>query len=158
MTKKPIADVIQTTNVPNLHVIPANLLLQEYEYDVPLAISGKKGDEGRLFHLRIVNALKQIDDDYDVVVIDCPPQLGYLTITALMASTGILITIHPQMLDIMSMSQFLQMLGGIMTSVADAGAEIRIKWFRYLVTRFEPTDIPKPRWSGSCNRCLRRTC
>jgi len=146
--KKPIADVIQTTNVPNLHVIPANLLLQEYEYDVPLAISGKKGDEGRLFHLRIVNALKQIDDDYDVVVIDCPPQLGYLTITALMASTGILITIHPQMLDIMSMSQFLQMLGGIMTSVADAGAEIRIKWFRYLVTRFEPTDIPQAQMVG----------
>ncbi|MGK9086235.1 plasmid partitioning protein RepA [Brucella intermedia] len=146
--KKPIADIVQHTNIPNLQIIPANLLLQEYEYDVPLAISGKKGDEGRLFHLRIVNALKDIDADYDVVVIDCPPQLGYLTITALMASTGILITIHPQMLDIMSMSQFLQMLGGIMTSVADAGAEIRIKWFRYLVTRFEPTDIPQAQMVG----------
>lgn len=146
--RKPIVDVIQPTNIPGLHVVPANLLLQEYEYDVPLAISGKKGDEGRLFHLRIVNALKEVDADYDVVVIDCPPQLGYLTITALMASTGILITIHPQMLDIMSMSQFLQMLGGIMTSVADAGAEIKVKWFRYLVTRFEPTDIPQTQMVG----------
>lgn len=146
--RKPIADVIQPTNIPGLHVVPANLLLQEYEYDVPLAISGRKGDEGRLFHLRIINALKEVDADYDVVVIDCPPQLGYLTITALMASTGILITIHPQMLDIMSMSQFLQMLGGIMTSVADAGAEIKVKWFRYLVTRFEPTDIPQAQMVG----------
>lgn len=130
----------QQPNIPGLDVVPANLLLQEYEYDVPLAISGKKGEEGHLFHMRIVNALKQVDADYDVVVIDCPPQLGYLTITALMVSTSILITIHPQMLDIMSMSQFLMMLGGIMAPVADAGAEMRIKWFRYLVTRFEPTD------------------
>nr|WP_267902362.1 plasmid partitioning protein RepA [Sinorhizobium meliloti] len=146
--RKPIADVIQSTNIPGLDVVPANLILQEYEYDVPLAISSKKGDEGRLFHMRIVNALKDVDDRYDVVIIDCPPQLGYLTITALMASTGILITIHPQMLDVMWMSQFLMMLGGIMTPVAEAGAEIRVEWFRYLVTRFEPTDIPQAQMVG----------
>ncbi|PTV70272.1 plasmid partitioning protein RepA [Agrobacterium pusense] len=145
--KKSIKEVIQPTNIPGLDVIPANLVLQEYEYDVPLTIS-KKGEEGRLFHMRIGNALKEVDDKYDIVVIDCPPQLGYLTITALMASTGILITIHPQMLDIMSMSQFLMMLGGIMTPVAEAGAEIRVEWFRYLVTRFEPTDIPQAQMVG----------
>jgi chromosome partitioning protein len=146
--RKPIAAVIQATNIPGLDVVPANLLLQEYEYDVPLAISQRKGDDGRLFHMRILNALKDVDQHYDLVVIDCPPQLGYLTITALMASTGILITIHPQMLDIMSMSQFLMMLGGIMTPVAEAGAEIKINWFRYLVTRFEPTDIPQTQMVG----------
>ncbi|NKK58864.1 plasmid partitioning protein RepA [Rhizobium leguminosarum bv. viciae] len=145
--RKAITEVIQPTNIPGLDVVPANLILQEYEYDVPLTIS-KKGDEGRLFYMRITDALKQVDDKYDVVVIDCPPQLGYLTITALMASTGILITIHPQMLDIMSMSQFLMMLGGIMTPVAEAGAEIRVEWFRYLVTRFEPTDIPQAQMVG----------
>lgn len=146
--RKPLGEIIQRTNIPGLDVVPANLLLQEYEYDVPLAISGKKGQEGRLFHTRILNAVKEVDADYDLVILDCPPQLGYLTITALMASTGILITIHPQMLDIMSMSQFLMMLGGIMTSVADAGADIRVKWFRYLVTRFEPTDIPQAQMVG----------
>ena len=146
--RKPIAEIIQKTNVPNLNIVPANLVLQEYEYDVPLAISGKMGEQGRLFHMRIVNALKEVDSDYDVVIIDCPPQLGYLTITALMASTGILITIHPQMLDIMSMSQFLTMLGGILTSIAEVGAEIRVKWFRYLITRFEPTDIPQAQMVG----------
>lgn len=145
--RKPISEIIQPTNIPGLDVVPANLILQEYEYDVPLTIS-KKGDEGRMFYMRITDALKEVDDQYDVVVIDCPPQLGYLTITALMASTGILITIHPQMLDIMSMSQFLMMLGGIMTPVAEAGAEIRVEWFRYLVTRFEPTDIPQAQMVG----------
>lgn len=57
-----------------------------------------------MFFTRITDALKEVDQHYDVVVIDCPPQLGYLTLTALTASTSVLITIHPQMLDVMSMS------------------------------------------------------
>ena len=50
---------------------------------------------------------RQVDADYDVVVIDCPPQLGFLTMSALSAATGVLVTIHPEMLDVMSMSQYL---------------------------------------------------
>ena len=46
-------------------------------------------------------------------VIDCPPQLGYLTLSALTAATAVLITVHPQMLDVMSMAQFLQMTGDL---------------------------------------------
>ncbi|WP_163602625.1 AAA family ATPase, partial [Klebsiella pneumoniae] len=71
--RKSISDVIQPTNIPGLDVVPANLVLQEYEYDVPLAISSKKGEDGRLFYMRIASALKQVEDKYDVVVIDCPP-------------------------------------------------------------------------------------
>ncbi len=37
---------------------------------------------------------------------DCPPQLGFLTLTGMCAATGMLITVHPQMLDVASMSQF----------------------------------------------------
>ncbi|TIM61039.1 MAG: plasmid partitioning protein RepA, partial [Mesorhizobium sp.] len=93
-----------------------------YEYETPLAASNKNSPEGRMFFTRITQALKEVDDRYDVVVIDCPPQLGYLTLTALTASTSVLITVHPQMLDIMSMSQFLLMLGGILQSIKGVGA------------------------------------
>jgi chromosome partitioning protein len=146
--KKPISEVIRSTNFPGLDIVPANLELQEYEYETPLAATNKSSTAGRLFFTRITDALKEVDDRYDVVVIDCPPQLGYLTLTALTASTSVLITIHPQMLDVMSMSQFLLMLGGILQSISNAGAEIRLKWFRYLVTRYEPTDGPQAQMTG----------
>jgi chromosome partitioning protein len=146
--KLPIAEVIRSTNFPGLDIVPANLELQEYEYDTPLAASKNSSADGRMFFTRITNALKQVDDRYDIVVIDCPPQLGYLTLTALTAATSVLITIHPQMLDVMSMSQFLLMLGGILQSISDAGAEVRLKWFRYLVTRYEPTDGPQAQMVG----------
>lgn len=146
--RRSIIDIIQPTNFPGLDIVPANLELQEYEYETPLAASNKSSNEGRIFFTRISQALKEVDDRYDVVVIDCPPQLGYLTLTALTASTSVLITVHPQMLDIMSMSQFLLMLGGILQSIKGAGARVRLKWFKYLVTRYEPTDGPQAQMVG----------
>src|SRR3954452_3566538 len=146
--KKSISEIVRATNFPGLDIIPANLDLQEYEYDTPLEAAKRENREGRLFFVRITDALRAVGDKYDVVVIDCPPQLGYLTLTALTASTSVLITIHPQMLDVMSMSQFLLMLGGILQSISKAGAKVRLKWFRYLVTRYEPTDGPQTQMVG----------
>lgn len=146
--RKPITEVIRPTNFPNLDIVPASLELQEYEYDTPVALTSGDPHEGRTFFTRISKALSEVDDRYDVVVIDCPPQLGYLTLTALTASSSVIVTVHPQMLDVMSMSQFLLMLGGIMKTIRDAGANMRLKWFRYLVTRFEPTDGPQKQMVG----------
>jgi chromosome partitioning protein len=146
--RKPISEVIRPTNFPNLDIVPASLELQEYEYDTPIALTSSDPHEGRTFFTRISKALGEVDERYDVVVIDCPPQLGYLTLTALTASSSVIVTVHPQMLDVMSMSQFLLMLGGIMKTIRDAGANMRLKWFRYLVTRFEPTDGPQKQMVG----------
>ncbi|MFC4624058.1 plasmid partitioning protein RepA [Daeguia caeni] len=144
--RKPIEAVIRKTNFPGLDIIPAMLELQEYEYDTPLAM--QNGGEGKTFWNRIANALEQVDSSYDVVVIDCPPQLGYLTLTALSAATAVLITVHPQMLDLMSMSQFLLMLGDILKTVKQAGGGVQLDWFRYLITRYEPTDVPQAQMVG----------
>lgn len=145
--RRPLADVIRKTNFPLLDIVPANLELQEYEYDTPLAIQQNPA-AGRTFYTRIGETLAQVDDQYDIVVVDCPPQLGYLTLTALTASTSVLITVHPQMLDLMSMSQFLLMLGGILSTIEEAGVKVELDWFSYLVTRFEPTDIPQAQMVG----------
>lgn len=146
--KRPISEIIRPTNFPGLDIVAGSLELQEYEYDTPLAASNKSSADGKMFFTRITDTLKEVDARYDVVVIDCPPQLGYLTLTALTASTSVLVTIHPQMLDVMSMSQFLLMLGGILRSISKAGAVVRLKWFRYLVTRYEPTDGPQAQMVG----------
>ena len=142
-----VEQVIQPTNFPLLDIIPANLELQEYEYDTPLAMQSPS-QEGKRFFTRIARSLETVDDRYDVVVIDCPPQLGYLTLSALSAATSVLITVHPQMLDLMSMSQFLLMLGNILKSIKKAGAHVRLDWLRYLITRYEPTDVPQAQMLG----------
>lgn len=78
-------------------------------------------------------------------MIDCPPQLGFLTLSALCAATSLLITIHPQMLDVSSMSQFLAMASDLLSVVRDAGGRIEYDALRYLITRYEPQDGPQTR-------------
>ncbi len=141
-----IAELISPTNFPSLDIIPANLELSEYEFETPLAAQSSR--DGKLFFTRLSRALEDVDGRYDIVVCDCPPQLGYLTLTAVTASTSILITVHPEMLDLMSMSQFLLTLGNFTKSLMKAGAEVQMDWLRYLITRYEPTDIPQTQMLG----------
>lgn len=136
----PLRDVIQKTYFTNLDLIPGNLDLMEFEHDTPRALAARSGN---LFFTRIGDKLAEIQDDYDVVVIDCPPQLGFLTMSALSAATAILVTVHPQMLDVMSMCQFLLMTSNLLGVVADAGGDMNYDWLRYVVTRYEPGDGPQ---------------
>jgi chromosome partitioning protein len=114
----------------------------EFEHDTPRALMKRQAGD-TLFFARVQAAIAQVEENYDVVVIDCPPQLGFLTLSALTAATSVLITVHPQMLDVMSMNQFLAMTSDLLDEISASGAEDRHKWMRYLITRFEPTDGPQ---------------
>ena len=147
--RRPLKEIIRKTNFPNLDLVPGNLELMEFEHDTPRVLAqGKTSDYGRIFFARLDEALSSVADDYDVVVIDCPPQLGFLTMSALCAATSVLITVHPQMLDVMSMSQFLTMTSELMSVVEKAGGRTSYDWMRYLVTRFEPNDGPQSQMTG----------
>ena len=136
----PISAIIRPTYFTNLHIIPGNLELMEFEHDTPRVLAARGGN---LFFTRISDALTPVEPDYDLVIIDCPPQLGFLTMSALSAATAVLVTVHPQMLDVMSMCQFLLMTSNLLGVVADAGGDMTYDWLRYLVTRYEPGDGPQ---------------
>ena len=136
----PLSDVIQRTYFTNLDVVPGNLDLMEFEHDTPRVLSQGTGE---FFFTRVAETLATVESDYDIVVIDCPPQLGFLSMSALSAATAVLVTVHPQMLDVMSMCQFLLMTSNLLGVVADAGGDMSFDWLRYLVTRYEPGDGPQ---------------
>ena len=136
----PLSQVIQKTYFTNLDIVPGNLDLMEFEHEVPRALIDHSGS---LFFTRVGEALAEVEGDYDLVIIDCPPQLGFLTMSALSAATAVLVTVHPQMLDVMSMCQFLLMTSNLLGVVAEAGGDMCYDWMRYLVTRYEPGDGPQ---------------
>jgi chromosome partitioning protein len=131
-SRRPMKDIIRRTYFDGLDLVPGNLELMEFEHSAKAT-----------FFTRISDAIREIEDDYDVVVIDCPPQLGYLTLSALVAATSLLITIHPQMVDIASMSQFLAMASNLREVLRNAGANTDHDFVRYVITRHEPHDGPQ---------------
>lgn len=146
-SRRDITEIVRATYTPNLHIIPGNLELMEFEHETPKALIAR-GRSDSMFFARIGECLAEIESAYDVVVIDCPPQLGFLTLSALCAATSVLITVHPQMLDVMSMSQFLHMTGDLLEVVENAGGTMDYDWLRYLVTRYEPNDGPQSQMTG----------
>jgi len=140
--RRPLRDVIRPTYFEGLHLVPGNLELMEFEHTTPKALTDRGSQDG-LFFTRVAQAFDEVADDYDIVVIDCPPQLGFLTLSGLCAATSMVITVHPQMLDIASMSQFLLMTRDLLGVVREAGGNLQYDFIRYLLTRFEPQDAPQ---------------
>jgi chromosome partitioning protein len=90
------ADIVLQTNVPNLFVLPANNSLAQAEVD----LVGMKEREYRLREI-----LTHVDAE--LVVIDCPPALGLLTVNALTAATDVLIPVQAEYFALEGLSQLL---------------------------------------------------
>ncbi len=146
--RKPFRSVIRKTYFDGLDLVPANLELMEFEHATPQAIATGQARGQDVFFRRIANVIAEVEDDYDVVVFDTPPQLGYLTLGALFASTGLLVTVHPAMLDVASMNQFLLMLSDLMAVIEAAGGTMNMDFMRFLITRHNPNDAPQQQVVG----------
>jgi chromosome partitioning protein len=83
-------------------IIPANLGLAEAE----LILGGKMGRE-----LALKKALGELRDGYDVILIDCPPSLGLLTVNALVASDYALLSAEAQYFAMQGVEQALEVIG-----------------------------------------------
>src|ERR1700694_4368567 len=82
-------------------IIPANLGLAEAE----LALGGKMGRE-----LTLKKALRDVAGDFDIVLIDCPPALGLLTVNALVASDWALMSAEAQYFALQGVEQALEVI------------------------------------------------
>jgi chromosome partitioning protein len=136
----PFASVIRKTYFHNLDLAPAGLLLSEFETETANALHLNIQPP---FYQRLALCIAEVEADYDVVVIDCPPQLGFITLSALVASTGLIVTVVPSMLDVASMAQFLQLASSLMATIAGVGATPSWDFMKFLITRFEPNDGPQ---------------
>lgn len=82
-----IHDVIQHTRMAGLDVLPANIDLSAAEVQLV-------GEVAR--EMVLARVLRAVEDEYDVILIDCQPSLGLLTVNALTASHGVIIPLEAE--------------------------------------------------------------
>lgn len=93
-----IKNVILHTHFDGFDIIPANLAIQDCDLMLPNEKENNSERLGSPF-IRLAEALKLIKNDYDVILVDCGPNLGLLTLNAIIACDGMIIPIPPSMND-----------------------------------------------------------
>jgi chromosome partitioning protein len=95
----PLEDCVEPSSVRNLFVAPASLDLAGAEIELVPAFSREQ---------RLKRALDEVIDDYDFVLIDCPPSLGLLTVNGLAAATEVLVPIQCEYYALEGLGQLLR--------------------------------------------------
>ena len=80
-----IKDVVIKTNIKNLYVCPSNINLAGAEVELVSVMSRE---------YRLKEKLDEVKDEYDYIIIDCPPSLGLITLNAFTASDSVLIPVQ----------------------------------------------------------------
>ncbi|HPA64414.1 MAG TPA: AAA family ATPase [Spirochaetota bacterium] len=103
-----IEDAIHHTEFPNLDIVPSNIHLSGAQVDM-MELENKE------FKMR--DAIAQIRDYYDYILIDCPPSLGILTLNALIAANSVMIPLQCEYYALEGLSQLLQIISMVQESL-----------------------------------------
>ena len=104
-----IGKAVKATHWENLDLIPARLALQYADWRLSQPEERQHATLGPP-PVRLHRALKEIEDRYDIIVVDTPPSLGMLSLNAIAAASLIVMPIVPHMYDISSSVQYFRIL------------------------------------------------
>lgn len=95
----PAKDLILDSDIETLKIIPARVELIGFEIEM-MSYPDRE--------ISLKNLLKPIDEDFDYIIIDCPPSLSLLTVNAMTAANAVLITLQCEFYALEGLGQLLQ--------------------------------------------------
>lgn len=146
-----VNDTIKQSKVENLSIVPATISLAGAEIELVPTISRE---------VRLKKALEKVKDEFDYIIIDCPPSLGLLTINALTASDAVVIPVQCEYYALEGLSQLLStvrlvqkhlnhdlMIDGVLLTMLDARTNLGIQVIeevkKYFQDKVYRTIIPR---------------
>jgi chromosome partitioning protein len=122
-----VQDVILPTGVKNLDVIPANIDLSAAEVQLVNEVAREQ---------ILARVLRPVTDSYDVVIIDCQPSLGLLTVNALTAAHGVLIPLNCEFFALRGVALLIETIEKVRDRLNPA-----IKLDGILATMYDPRTL-----------------
>ncbi|MCA1054890.1 AAA family ATPase [Rossellomorea aquimaris] len=146
-----VMDTIKQSKVENLSIVPATISLAGAEIELVPTISRE---------VRLKKALEKVKEEFDYIIIDCPPSLGLLTINALTASDAVVIPVQCEYYALEGLSQLLStvrlvqkhlnhdlMIDGVLLTMLDARTNLGIQVIeevkKYFQDKVYRTIIPR---------------
>ena len=124
LNRKPL--VVHKTKIPNVSMVPSHILLSNTDIELTTARDHREA--------RLKRRLDEIKDEYDYVIIDCPPALSWLTLNGMTAADGVLVVVSPGYFELDSLVQ----LNKTMNEVQEF-FNPNLKLLGYLFTMSDPT-------------------
>lgn len=118
-------DVVQHTNFENLDVIPANIDLSAAEVQLVTEVGREQV---------LASVLRPLKDEYDVIIIDCQPSLGLLTVNALTAADGVIIPVAAEFFALRGVALLMQSIKKVQSRINPS-----LEVYGVLVTMFTKT-------------------
>jgi chromosome partitioning protein len=131
--------LVRSTYWQGLDLLPANIGLQHAEYELVGRLLQQRDWP---FYAQLGALLDELAPDYDVVICDCRPDVGMLTINALLAATGLVVPMPPSMIDFASSGEFFRFMAEVAADLRAhlSASAMAYDFVRILTTKYRPTD------------------
>ena len=106
--RKPVSECFLSTDIDNLFILPSSIELAGAEVELVSALSRES---------ILKNALALVSEDYDFIIIDCPPSLGILTVNAMVAADRIIIPVQSEYYALEGLSQLMNTINLIKINI-----------------------------------------
>ena len=120
-----VHDVIRHTDFENLDIMPANIDLSAAEVQLVTEVGREQV---------LAGVLLQVKDEYDVIIVDCQPSLGLLTVNALTAADGVIIPVAAEFFALRGVALLMQSIEKVQSRINPS-----LEVYGVLVTMFTHT-------------------
>jgi chromosome partitioning protein len=133
-----LSEAIHDTAWPSTKIIPASLGLQDAEWDLTATLrEGSQAVREGLQRLRI--GLSSVVKDFDVILMDPPPAMGFLGLNVMAAATGLLVPVPARQLDYLSTIHFMDTIAENIEVLEANGTPVDYGFIRIVCSAYTPS-------------------
>ncbi len=131
-----VSSAFLPTHIPNIRMLPSGMEDFYFEHETATELKDSVNyNQTRHYHKLLEKVLEPVEDQFDIILVDTAPTLNFMFYNALMASTAMLIPVHPEAVDFDANNKYLKRLGEIYHTVAALDHE-GWDFMQFLVTNY----------------------